>query len=90
MITMGNQPEQALSDWMHNLKDIRIADFEDAYYRGKAMQMGAGVQGFEAYAAAHEQNLVVVGGECPTVGLAGGFGLEVWPRSRPSLRVGSG
>ena len=35
--------------------------------------MGAGVQGFEAYAAANAQGLQVVGGECPTVGLAGGY-----------------
>lgn len=37
------------------------------------MKMGAGVQGFEAYAAAHKHKLVVLGGECPTVGLAGGY-----------------
>lgn len=35
--------------------------------------MGAGVQGFEAYAAADENGLSVVGGECPTVGIAGGY-----------------
>lgn len=35
--------------------------------------MGAGVQGFEAYAAAHEIGYSVTGGECPTVGLAGGY-----------------
>ena len=37
------------------------------------MKMGAGVQGFEAYAAADKAGLAVVGGECPTVGLAGGY-----------------
>lgn len=35
--------------------------------------MGAGVQGFEAYEAAHAKELAVVGGECPTVGIAGGY-----------------
>jgi FAD/FMN-containing dehydrogenase len=35
--------------------------------------MGAGVQAFEAYAAANTQGLRVVGGECPTVGIAGGY-----------------
>ena len=35
--------------------------------------MGAGVQGFEAYAAANKMGLAVVGGECSTVGLAGGY-----------------
>ena len=37
------------------------------------MKMGAGVQAFEAYAAADQHGLAVVGGECPTVGLAGGY-----------------
>ena len=35
--------------------------------------MGAGVQASEVYAAADAKSLVVVGGDCPTVGLAGGF-----------------
>lgn len=33
----------------------------------------AGVQVFEAYEAAYAQALVVVGGNCATVGLAGGY-----------------
>ncbi|KAF4998728.1 hypothetical protein FGRMN_3054 [Fusarium graminum] len=32
-----------------------------------------GIQGFEALAAAHAAGLVVVTGECPSVGLAGGY-----------------
>lgn len=35
--------------------------------------MGAGVQGFEAYREADKVGLAVLGGECPTVGLAGGY-----------------
>lgn len=35
--------------------------------------MGAGIQGFEAYEFADARGLRVVGGECPTVGLAGGY-----------------
>ena len=35
--------------------------------------MFAGVQGFEAYAAAQARGFSVTGGECPTVGLAGGY-----------------
>jgi FAD/FMN-containing dehydrogenase len=35
--------------------------------------MGAGVQGFDAMAAAAADGLVVLGGECPTVGVAGGY-----------------
>ena len=37
------------------------------------MKVGAGVQGFEAYEVADRHGLAVVGGECPTVGLAGGY-----------------
>lgn len=35
--------------------------------------MQAGVQVIEAYAAADAQGMVVVGGDCPTVGVAGGY-----------------
>ena len=35
--------------------------------------MGAGVQAFEAYRDADKVGLAVVGGTCPTVGLAGGY-----------------
>ncbi|KAL2216000.1 hypothetical protein M432DRAFT_123522 [Thermoascus aurantiacus ATCC 26904] len=62
-----------LGIWMHNLKDIEIKDYSSPHYTGKAIKMGAGVQGFEAYAAADQNNLQVVGGECPTVGIAGGY-----------------
>lgn len=58
---------------MHHLKDITFSDWSDSYYTGKAIKMGAGVQGFEAYQAANASGLQVVGGECPTVGIAGGY-----------------
>ena len=57
--------------WTHYLKDIDFLDYHSAYYTGKAIKMGAGMQEFEAYAAADKEGLNVVGGECPTVGLAG-------------------
>ncbi|KAH8900965.1 FAD/FMN-containing dehydrogenase [Thozetella sp. PMI_491] len=63
----------ALSLWTHNLKSISFSNYSSSYYTGPAIKMGAGVQGFEAYTAAKAKGLVVVGGECPTVGLAGGF-----------------
>ena len=37
------------------------------------MKLGAGVQGFEAFNAAQSHNLSVIGGTCPTVGIAGGY-----------------
>lgn len=63
----------SLGLWMHHLKDITFSDWSDSYYTGKAIKMGAGVQGFEAYQAANASGLQVVGGECPTVGIAGGY-----------------
>jgi FAD/FMN-containing dehydrogenase len=37
------------------------------------MKVGAGVQGYEAIYASKAQGLVTVGGECSTVGVAGGY-----------------
>lgn len=63
----------ALSVWTHHLKDTEILDWNDQFYTGKALQVGAGIQGFEALEAAHADNLIVVTGECPSVGIAGGY-----------------
>ncbi|KAK8060548.1 fad binding domain protein [Apiospora saccharicola] len=63
----------ALELWTHNLKSIRFSDYRSAGYTGPAATLGAGVQAFEAYEAAHRKGLRVVGGSCPTVGLAAGF-----------------
>ncbi|GJC99261.1 FAD binding domain-containing protein [Colletotrichum higginsianum] len=63
----------ALAVWTHHLKGAEIIDWDDgSYYVGKALRAGAGVQGFEAIAAADAAGLAVVTGECPTVGIAGG------------------
>ena len=63
----------AIAIWTHNLKDISFSQYSSAHYTGAAIKLGAGVQGIEAYEAAQPQGLAVVGGECPTVGLAGGY-----------------
>lgn len=44
-------------------------------YNGGAVKVGAGVQGRELYRFLNQQNppVVVVGGECPTVGFSGGY-----------------
>lgn len=63
----------SLSVWTHYLKDIEFLDWNDATYTGQAVKVGAGVQGYEILAATRARGLVVVGGECPTVGLAGGY-----------------
>lgn len=63
----------ALAIWTHHLKSISFLDYRSPHYAGKAIKMGAGIQGFEAYSAADKVGLSVTGGECPTVGLAGGY-----------------
>lgn len=61
----------ALSVWTHNLNDINFVPWSDAYFKGTAMKMGAGVMGYQAAQAADAAGVVAVTGECPTVGLAG-------------------
>ncbi|KAH0493142.1 hypothetical protein TgHK011_008062 [Trichoderma gracile] len=63
----------ALSVWTHHLKDTEVLDWKDQYYTGKALKIGAGIQGFEALEAAHAAGLIIVTGECPSVGIAGGY-----------------
>ncbi|OAQ98295.1 hypothetical protein LLEC1_02897, partial [Akanthomyces lecanii] len=63
----------ALAIWTHSLKDTEVIDWEDGVYDGKALRVGAGVAGYEALAAAHKAGLVVLTGECPSVGVAGGY-----------------
>ena len=63
-----------LSIWTHYLKDITvIPNYASPHYNGPAVTIGAGVQGEEVYAALNQHNLVMVGGECATVGAAGGY-----------------
>ena len=65
--------EGSLSLWTHNLKDITFFNYSSTEYTGPAAKVSAGVQFFEAYAAAASHGLRVVGGFCPTVGMAGGY-----------------
>jgi hypothetical protein len=63
----------ALSIWTHNIKNIEFHNYTSPQYSGSAVKLGAGVQGFEAYAAADKRGFVIVGGECATVGPVGGY-----------------
>ncbi|KAJ5174331.1 uncharacterized protein N7482_000208 [Penicillium canariense] len=63
----------ALSVWTHNLNDIEYLDWSDSTYQGPAFKVAAGVMGYQILEAATAKGLVVVTGECPTVGLAGGY-----------------
>ncbi|KAK8029895.1 FAD-dependent isoamyl alcohol oxidase [Apiospora rasikravindrae] len=63
-----------LSLWTHNLKSTKyIPKYSKPYYKGPAIKLGAGVEGFEAYAAANAAGHSIVGGSCPTVGISGGY-----------------
>ncbi|KAK8024890.1 hypothetical protein PG990_002713 [Apiospora arundinis] len=63
----------SLAIWTQHLKTIEFPDWSDEFYKGPAVKLGAGVLGYEATEAVHAKGLVVVGGECPTVGIAGGY-----------------
>lgn len=64
----------SLSVWLHHLKDtVYVPEYHDAKYSGPAVEAGAGVQIYELYAAAHDVEIIAIGGECPTVGVVGGY-----------------
>lgn len=64
----------SLSVWTHNLKDVAfLPSYEDSLYSGPAIKAGAGIQGYELYAAADQYGVIALGGECPTVGSMGGW-----------------
>ena len=64
----------ALSVWTHKLKDIQyVPDYNCKGHTGPAFKLGAGVVTEEVYAAAEKNQVTVVGGECRTVGIAGGY-----------------
>lgn len=64
----------ALAIWTHYMKDIELIEsYSSAGYQGPAIKVGAGVESFEAFNFASSHGLMVVGGNCPTVGIAGGY-----------------
>ncbi|KAI1470849.1 uncharacterized protein F4812DRAFT_450063 [Daldinia caldariorum] len=64
----------ALALWTHFLNDTQLIDnYTSPAYAGKALKLGAGTGALEAYRAADEAGVAVVGGACDTVGLAGGY-----------------
>ena len=63
----------SLALWMHNLKNISFFNYSSPGYTGPAAKASAGIQFFEAYEAAAEHGLRVLGGYCPTVGMVGGY-----------------
>ncbi|KAK2800327.1 hypothetical protein FQN49_008932, partial [Arthroderma sp. PD_2] len=63
----------ALAIWTQGIKDITPMDYKSDAYTGPAMKIGAGVLGSEAYEVAHDNNVVIIGGACPSVGVVGGY-----------------
>ncbi|KAI1084178.1 FAD-binding domain-containing protein [Whalleya microplaca] len=64
----------ALSVWTHKLKNIQFfKHHQQDSYSGPAFKLGAGVQAFEAYEAAKNHGVTIVGGEGRTVGVMGGY-----------------
>ena len=63
----------ALSIWTHHLQDIEFVTYNSSDYSGPAFKLFAGVQVESAYAAASKRGFTLVGGDCATVGVAGGY-----------------
>lgn len=64
----------SLSLWTHNMKSQEyIPNYSASYYEGPAIKLGSGNEGFDAYLGANKTNHRIVGGSCPTVGIAGGY-----------------
>lgn len=55
------------------MNDITYTQWSSNDYTGPAFKLGSGVQGYQILEAAHARNLVTITGECPTVGVAGGY-----------------
>jgi FAD/FMN-containing dehydrogenase len=62
-----------LAIWLHYMRDISVVDYDSSQYSGKAIKVGAGIQSFEGSDAAYRAGLVIVGGSCTTISLAGGY-----------------
>jgi FAD/FMN-containing dehydrogenase len=64
----------ALSVWTQDLDTIGLVEsYREPWYTGRALKLGAGVLVHKAYEFADANNGIVVGGNCPTVGIAGGL-----------------
>ncbi|KAJ4417400.1 hypothetical protein N0V82_006167 [Gnomoniopsis sp. IMI 355080] len=63
-----------LSLWTHNLQGWEIIEsYNSTMYTGPAAKIGAGVTGGEALILANKNGYTLVTGDCPTVGVAGGY-----------------
>ncbi|KAM3081037.1 hypothetical protein ACMFMF_002952 [Clarireedia jacksonii] len=63
----------SLALWTHNLDEITFINYSSPLYTGPAYRIGAGVEYINLYPVAGADGYRVVGGTCPTVGIAGGY-----------------
>ena len=64
----------SLSLWTHNLKEMEIIQhYSSKAYSGPADKFGAGVQVLEGYQFVDKYGYMMVGGECGSVGVTGGY-----------------
>lgn len=64
----------ALSIWTHHVKGLELLpEYTSNYYNGPAVKGYAGTVVNELYTFADAHGYLAVGGECPTVGWAGGY-----------------
>ncbi|KAL5052320.1 hypothetical protein BDW71DRAFT_202437 [Aspergillus fruticulosus] len=64
----------SLSLWMHNLNTTEIIPtYTSSYYTGAAAKLGAGVVAGNVYTTVSNAGYRILGGTCPSVGLAGGY-----------------
>ncbi|ORY71963.1 putative FAD-dependent isoamyl alcohol oxidase [Pseudomassariella vexata] len=63
-----------LALWMYNLKTADVIDqYESAWYSGPAIKLGSGMIVGESYEVAAAAGYRLVGGECGSVGITGGY-----------------
>lgn len=63
-----------LTLWTHYLSSVTpIPDYHSNYYNGSALKLGAGVLATDAMRVAKDLGVRIVGGFCPSVGIAGGY-----------------
>ncbi|KAF2730300.1 FAD binding domain protein [Polyplosphaeria fusca] len=64
----------SLAVWTHYMKNIELLPhYANDQYSGAAIKVGAGLEGIEANTFADAHGLMLVGGNCPSVGIAGGY-----------------
>lgn len=64
----------ALGLWLHYLDSMEyLPEYDSPSYTGPSIKVSAGVSVYDAYKFADAHNSIIVGGNCPTVALAGGY-----------------